>query len=221
MSKSKIDNEKIEQAIQRSIPSGDEAIYIGNEQTFRLCVELQKFIKQDTDESLDPIIERFYEACNGLLVDEYGDPLSLEDVKDQFYDAWPKVSYPGLLQEAKERAKRHTIPRPELAHLDPQRCDLGTVLYEMQMMVGEDRDIYCSSYDAADILGIRSSRQALRVLKRFCYREKILRFVKQGNYRNREANFYHYIGHIKQFENEEFERRKREQIKRLNEADVV
>jgi len=190
----RIDADRIEQAIQRALPTGEEIIRIGNEQVFKLAVELQKVLPKDTEISLRPIVERFYGLSNRRLVDEYGELLTLEDAYEQLLDAWPKVAYPAALQNAKGGAKRHIRPRPELAHLDRRRCYLATVCYEMQQIVGEDKDFYLSSYEAAGILGHNDHKKALRTLKRFCA-DGILQFVKSGNFKAREANEYKYIGH--------------------------
>lgn len=194
-----LDENRIEQAIQRALPTADEAIYIGNEPIFRLCVELQRFLPKDTDIPLRPILECYYHLSDRLLVDEYGEQLTLEDAWDQFLDAWEKVSYPGILQQAVERARRHTRLRPELAHLDPKRGLLATVCYEMQQLAGEDKDFYLSSYQAARVLWLddKRHRKALRMLNRFCT-EYILKCTKRGDPKEDKANHYKYIGHLKQ-----------------------
>ena len=172
---------------------------IGNEQVFKLAVELQKVLSKDADIPLRPIVERFYGLSNRCLVDEYGELLTLEDAYEQLLDAWPKVSYPGILQEAKERARRHTRLRPELAHLDRKRGLLATVCYEIQQIAGENKDFYLSSYEAARVLWLdgKYHRKALRMLNRFCT-EDILECTKRGNPKEGEANHYRYIGHLKQ-----------------------
>lgn len=213
--KDEIFDGKVEQAIQRALPTCDDVIHIGNEPVFRLCVELQRFLPKDTNIARRPILERFYELSDGSLVDQDKEPLTLEDAWDQFLDAWPKVSYPGIFQQAKQKAQRHIKPRPELSHLDPQRRYLATVCYEMQQIMGDSRNIYLSSYDAAIILGIKDHKKALRALKRFCA-EGILRFVKQGNFRRREANEYQYVGHKREkLKPEEIKARAKAQIERL------
>lgn len=216
--KDKIFDDKVKQAIQQALLTCDGPIYIGNEPVFRLCVELRRFLPKNPDIPLRPLLERFYELSDGVLEDDYGEPLTLEDAWDQFLDAWPKVSYPGIVQQAKERASQSVEWRSELTHLDPQRRYLATVCYEMQQIVGADRNIYLSSYNAAELLGIEDHKKALRTLKRFCA-EGILRFVKQGNFKTREANEYHYIGHEKQKPKpEDIEAHVEDQKRRLREA---
>jgi hypothetical protein len=211
-------NDRVEQAIQQALLLCEEPVYIGNEPVFRLCVELRRFLPKNPDIPLRPVLERFYELSDGTLVDDFGELLTLEDAWDQFLDAWPKVSYPGIVQEAKERANQSVEYRPELAHLDPQRRYLATVCYEMQQIVGTDANIYLSSYDAAELLGFTDHKKALRTLKRFCA-EGILQFVKQGNFKNREANEYRYVGHEKpKRKPDEIKARIEDQKRRLRET---
>lgn len=191
-----LDENRVDEAIQRALPIADEEIRIGNEPTFRFCVELQRFLPKDTDIPLRPILERYFEQADGRLVDEHGDPLTLEGAWDQFLEVWPKVLYPGILHQAIERAQEAIAKRPELSHLDPTRRRLARVCYEMQQIVGDDKDFYLSSYDAAEILwqDKKHYRKALRMFNRLS-KEGLLECTKKGDPKKYRANHYRYTGH--------------------------
>jgi len=185
---------EIQEVIDNALARTDKRVFIGNEPVFMLCLALQKILRLNIEpESLIPVLEEFYERANGSLVDENNDALEWGDILEQFFDAWPKVKYAGIMRRAIDAAKADTKPRPELEHLDPKRQFLGKVLYHRQKLEGSMKAFPFSAYLPKDVFGRTSEKTVWRILQRFC-RDGILEPAGKGHAGIRKANLYRYIG---------------------------
>jgi hypothetical protein len=94
------DTEALEQAIWKAraeIESLGEADYIGNRTVFIVAQYLKGLDMPEarTFVDLKPAFRQFYDQLNGLLVDEFEEPLSFGQAWAQLTELWPKVKYAG------------------------------------------------------------------------------------------------------------------------------
>lgn len=236
MSDGETDNEAIERAIQKArdeVENFDGEDYIGNRPVFILWQYLGGIDMPESMTLTDykPIVKQWYGLSDGLLVDESGEPLTFTEVWGQFVEVCgkDKVKYfkRDCLELAKQRAKRHKKPLPELAEYDQAHRYLGAVLYELQEIAG-DGSIWLSSYDAGEILD-KDQKRGLRAMNMFVA-DGILCRLKAGN--RHYATEYKYIGKVDKetagepngpanpgkLTPEQFRQRKKGMLKRLRES---
>lgn len=168
----------------------------GNEGLFKFCMYMKdEFLNV---EDAMPFIKKWYEKWQDKLIDETGYKLALEDVEVQAEDLWDKIKYGvgGQLYVARMRAdgrSSETIPELEDYGGEPERL-LAITCYELHCLVKMKKEIFISSYDAAEIMGldrVEGQKRAYRALRVFIHKG-ILMLVKRGN-RNR-ATRYLYTG---------------------------
>jgi hypothetical protein len=195
--KSRLDVADVEQAIQKAIAEAElkrnEPDFIGNRPAFILCQYLHgiNLPEEITFSDLRPFVEQWYDLAEELFDEE---PLSFMEVWTQFTEAWPKVKYPKSqkLNDAKERAKRHTEPLPELAEMDDAYQYLGMVCWELQQAERDD-PFFLSSYDAGKILG-KGQKAGLHTMRNFVI-DGILDLVEIGTPGpHGRATKYRYLG---------------------------
>ncbi len=200
--------------------------FVGNRAVFILCQYLQGVVDTEniTAEDLDLSVRQWYDLCDGLLVDDDGEPLSYIEIWAQFIDVWEneRVKFPKIdhLALALERAKKYVKPRPEVAHLDcPKTQLIAHTCYELQQLRG-DNQFFISQEDAGRIIG-KGQKQG-RLIINLLLSEGVLVLNEKG--RTGLASTYSYIVNPsgskgKKLTITEFERRKKATLRQLQSND--
>jgi hypothetical protein len=222
------DAEALEQAIWKAraeIEGLGEADYIGNRTVFVVAQYLKGLDMPEarTFVDLKPAFRQFYDQLNGLLVDEFEEPLTFGQAWAQLTELWPKVKYAkgALLEQARARAKGYTKPRPEIAWCEDQPIqDVVNTTYELKELRG-DGHFFLSTYQAGDIMG-RNQKMG-RAVMQMLTTEGIYRLVERGN--RRKATLYEYTGDRPEYlqerqrlNAEQFEQKKQAELQKLQEA---
>jgi hypothetical protein len=196
--------------------------FVGNRAVFILCQYLQGVVDKEkvTAEELDLYVRRWYDLCDGLLIDGDGEPLSYIEIWAQFIDIWqnervkfPKIDYLPL---ALERAKQYTKARPEVAHLNcPKTQLIAHACFEMQQLRG-DNQFFISQEDAGRIIG--KGQKEGRLIMNLFITEGVIELIEKG--RTNFASVYRYIVNPsgskgKKLTITEFERKKKAALKQL------
>ncbi len=200
--------------------------FVGNRAVFILCQYLQGVVDTEkvTAEELDLYIRQWYDLCDGLLVDDDGEPLSYIEIWAQFIDVWEngRVKFPKIdhLALALERAKEYAKPRPEVAHLDcPKTQLIAHTCYELQQL-RQDGTFFIAQEDAGRIIG--KGQKEGRLIMNLLMSEGILVLIEKG--RTGLASTYSYIENPlgskgKKLTNTEFERRRKAMLKQIKSVD--
>jgi hypothetical protein len=200
--------------------------FVGNRAVFILCQYLQGVVDTEkiTADTLDLYVRRWYDLCDGLLVDGNGEPLSYIEVWAQFIDVWQngRVKFAKIdhLALALERAKTYEKPRPEVAHLNDRKIQLiGHTCYELQQLRG-DNQFFLSQDDAGRIIG--KGQKEGRLMLNLLMTEGVLARIEKG--RTGAASTYTYVVNLlgskgKKLTKTEFERKREAELKRLKSFD--
>ena len=196
--------------------------FVGNRAVFILCQYLEPIVDRESisAEELDFCVRQWYDLCNGLLVDEDGEPLSYTEVWAQFIDVWenervrfPKIDYLAL---ALERAKRYDKPRPEVAHLDSPKIQLlAHTCYELQQL-RQDNQFFIAQENAGKIIG-KGQREG-RLMLNLLLSEGVLSLIEKG--RTGFASTYSYVVNLSGSKRRiltvtEFDRKRNAMLKQL------
>jgi hypothetical protein len=196
--------------------------FVGNRAVFILCQHLQGVVNDEkiTSDQLDLYVRQWYDLCDGLLVDDGGEPLSYTEIWAQFIDIWEndRVKFPKIdhLALALGRARRYDKPRPEVAHLDCKRTQLiAHTCYELQQL-RNDNQFFISQEDAGRIIG--KGQKEGRLIMNLLLSEGVLVLIEKG--RSGVASTYTYVvnptgSKRKKLTTTEFERKKKAAIKQL------
>ena len=196
--------------------------FVGNRAVFILCQYLQGVVDVEkvTPEELDLYVRQWYDLCEELLVDEDGEFLSYIEIWAQFIDIWQngRVKFPKIdhLAIALEKAKKYTMPRPEVAHLNcPKTQLIAHTCYELQEL-RKDGTFFISQEDAGRIIG-KKQKQG-RLIMNLLLNEGVIALIEKG--RTGLASTYTYITNpnstkVRKLTVTEFERKKKDLIKQL------
>ncbi|MFC1739708.1 hypothetical protein ACFL1G_11790 [Planctomycetota bacterium] len=197
MSKSKIDEKTIKEALERAVQEirdYDGEDYIGNRPLFICAQHMQGVISKETPfDKVEPWFEKFFESADGLLVDEDEDPISYYQALALFREVWPKVKFPKgeAFEVALDRASQYKTVRPEISWCDDKGIQLLVhTTYELTQMRGDDL-FFLSGYDAGRILG--KSQGTGRAVLMMLVDMGMYKVVKPGSFPN-IATLYRYIG---------------------------
>lgn len=181
------------EAVDRAIGDNVEIGDIGNEPIFGFCQHLKGMLSpaDNPSELLEPFVQLFYD--NHEELQEFYDFM---EVMLMFEDIWEndKVKYPkkAFFKIALLRADKQTTIRPEIAWCnDPAIRRLDNVCFELQKL-RKEKPIWISQYQAGGVIGKpdRIGRYALDKLER----KNNLKRHETGNFKDRLANSYFYIG---------------------------
>ena len=200
--------------------------FVGNRAVFILCQYLRGVVNTEKikAEELDLYVRQWYDLCDGLLVDNDGEPLSYIEIWAQFIDIWQneRVKFPKIdhLALALERARQYSKPRPEVAHLNcPKTQLIAHTCYELQQLRG-DNQFFISQEDAGRIIG--KGQKEGRLIMNLFMSEGVLVLNEKG--RTGLASTYSYVVNPlgskgKKLTITEFERKRKAALKQLKSID--
>jgi len=200
--------------------------FVGNRAVFILCQHLKGVVDSEKDkaEELDIWVRQWYDLCDGLLVDDDGEPLSYVEIWAQFIDIWEneRVKFPKIdhLALALERAKRYGKPRPEVAHLEcPKTQLIAHTCYELQQL-RQDMQFFIAQEDAGRIIG-KGQKQG-RLILNLLLSEGVIVLIEKG--RTGLATTYSYVvnplgSKRRKLTKAEFERKRKALIRQLKTDD--
>ena len=177
---------EIAQAIECSLP-GAKAGW--KRAVFRLARALKAIPHFSTQNAgaLRPVVAEWYARATGIL---NGDLPPLEEVRADFYRAWPKVKYvigEGPLDTLFKRAERREVPEVALQYQQSKLRLLVALCWELQANAG-DAAWPLSCREAGRLLGV--SHQTAADWLFLLVQDDILELVNVGNQIGLKASEY-------------------------------